>query len=1034
MSRLKKYWPSHEEVNRCIKREAETASDAVLLAVHQNTPLVFRNAGSDIEFERDENQLLESFLTKDLPSGNLLLAVTGKSGVGKSHIIRWLAAQLGRDPRAENMHVIRVPKSANLKAVVEAILEPLAGNEKYVETRKELHKAVSSVKPEEGAIRFSAELHVALNKKAETLKQTIQADLKAPNVRNLKFRLDHAIRLPNYFNDSALKIHFEQDVLPKIVERAILGRHEESDEEEKLPQFSVEDLRLHKNVDLGAAAAEVRKYFQTVLNREGGNGFELAVEVLNEVVDEAIRGVFRLDQALGGKTIEEVILDIREILLAEGKELVLLIEDFAGLSGIQEVLLSVCIQEAVRDGKTVRSPMRTAIAVTDGFLTNRDTILTRAKGEWIVQSALADDEDILARTVSLVGAYLNAARWGEEALKIKYNASLDNSSAGLTDWIETYKYEDETPEEADLREAFGTSREGIPLFPFNEKSIDFLAEAYLQEGSKLIYNPRKVIDNILRETLKFREEYLGGAFPSADLLGPQPKADIANWIHRTSVTSDDQKRLAKLIVLWGGNPNERTQLGSLPPMLFKCFNLPPPESLGIEPKKGDPKPAPKSPKPSMENPLTQIDDKFEADWDPRLEDWFGGSRLRQQYANKLRGAISSVLNRAVDWTALCMKPVEIKRIQISLPNAQGQEQLRAENALVFASDTEDPDGSHRRTALAFLRFEENREEWGYAKSDEDTILIANAVDRMLPAFIEQTAKKIQSDIRDLTEALARQGTLLGIAPKRVTTRSAIGEAIFSNAPEYAAISLEPGSPEYNWTEVCRAASEQRKGLQDLLRSKIAAFQGTTGSTAYAIDVSRLEIGSSDTFHQNSILNVDQKAHLSDLRTNRLKSRSNQLVKKLQIFQANVQSLFGIELDKDEVSASLKDLVRSAEEGKVWPGTEFKKKSLIEQIESFRSSAIGELMNHISELQGAANSTDSEEMFHTLGKIDLSLVAKTESFLGAITNFGNSVEAEVVQQETNFSGSDLGDSIVGIQNQLDSLERTFTELNAIEGTS
>ena len=107
MTMLDAYWPSYVEINNCIKAEAETASDAVLLAVHQPTPLSKREAGTLVETPVTEHDLLEAFLTEDLPEGTLLLPITGVSGAGKSHMVRWLAAQLERDKRGHRMHVIR---------------------------------------------------------------------------------------------------------------------------------------------------------------------------------------------------------------------------------------------------------------------------------------------------------------------------------------------------------------------------------------------------------------------------------------------------------------------------------------------------------------------------------------------------------------------------------------------------------------------------------------------------------------------------------------------------------------------------------------------------------------------------------------------------------------------------------------------------------------------------------------------------------------------------------------------------------------
>jgi hypothetical protein len=159
---LSRYWPTRTEVNRCIKAEAESASDAVLLAVHQPMLLLRRDEGSGLQSQFSEHEFLEAFLSEDLPQGTLLMPITGPSGSGKSHLIRWLAAQLGRDSRARRMHVIRVPKSASLRDVVERVLEPLAGDARFSDVRESLDRAIAKVTPFEAAVRFSGALEIAL--------------------------------------------------------------------------------------------------------------------------------------------------------------------------------------------------------------------------------------------------------------------------------------------------------------------------------------------------------------------------------------------------------------------------------------------------------------------------------------------------------------------------------------------------------------------------------------------------------------------------------------------------------------------------------------------------------------------------------------------------------------------------------------------------------------------------------------------------------------------------------------------------------
>ena len=70
----------------------------------------------------------------------------------------------------------------------------------------------------------------------------------------------------------------------------------------------------------------------------------VAVDVLNgKVVDQAVRQLFQLHEAIGGMTLQDVILEIRRLLLVDGRELVILVEDFKALTGIQQTLLHILI-------------------------------------------------------------------------------------------------------------------------------------------------------------------------------------------------------------------------------------------------------------------------------------------------------------------------------------------------------------------------------------------------------------------------------------------------------------------------------------------------------------------------------------------------------------------------------------------------------------------------------------------------------------------------------------------------------------------
>jgi hypothetical protein len=311
---LLNYWPTSKEINHCINNEAEGAHDAVLLAVHQPTPLSYRIISSDRKFETSEEDLFNYLISEDVPSGAHLVPITGASGVGKSHMVRVLAARLQSINGKGRYVIIRIPKSASLRNVVELILAELPGDE-YAEVRDSFTKAVEEVNLESAVISFQSQLNIALIELAKGLRTQVKSD---PANAGLKAQCGHALELPNFMADPILVEHFRTHVFPRIVKRAISGQHQ-LEHDELVQDFHVDDFVLPDSIDITHAALPTKRYYQTNLQIRDGRA--IAVRLLNEsnVIDQSIKQLFNLHHALGGMTLQDVIQQIRHMLLAQNR-------------------------------------------------------------------------------------------------------------------------------------------------------------------------------------------------------------------------------------------------------------------------------------------------------------------------------------------------------------------------------------------------------------------------------------------------------------------------------------------------------------------------------------------------------------------------------------------------------------------------------------------------------------------------------------------------------------------------------------------
>jgi hypothetical protein len=1035
MTVLQDYWPIRDEVNRCMTAEAEVDSDAVLLAVHQPMDLVIREAHG-AERPAEERNLLDALLTEDIPEGTVLVAITGASGAGKSHVIRWLAAQLKRDPRAERMHVIRIPKTASLRSVVESILEPLQGDPAYRQCFADLQRAVTKVTPDQGGVLLAAGLELALREDARQNRALLMADPQRQDARALRARIDHAQRLPGFFNDAALGEHFKFAVFSRVVQRAISGQS--GDDQGHLPQFEASDLEVPEHVDLSTAANQVQTYYQTILNRTDGTGRQQAAEILNGVLDEAIGNVFRLNEALGGITLEDVILHIRELLLVDDRQLVLLIEDFAALSGIQEVLLSVCIQESVYQGEQVRSPMRTALAVTDGYLAGRETILTRAKREWVVRSNLGSDEQVISRCVDLVGRYLNAARFGAGNLAAQFEETSERSVAELTDWVEIYQANLRQPEDEDILEAFGQSESGVPLFPFNVPAIHSFANGCLRTGDSLLHNPRRVINFVLRDLLLRRDEFCNGRFP----VYPEGRvrAEVAGWLSERDLDGTTRQRLESVLVHWGGNPATMTEVSRMPAGIFRAFALPTPVELGLEqappavvtrthvasiPERVVP------PEPKTLLPELRV-------WESRFEAWAMGTPLQHNEANVLRQEVAKHLASAVDWNALCISPQAVTAAMIEIPTARGNKDTPPR--IELAKDSSDPDGTLRRALLALVRYREFGPA-AYEGIHDDTARIANLVDHLLPQYINAIERSVAEEVSFLTDTLLQQGRVLGVTPKRVASPSRVAALVLSSVHDRLEASPDASEAVRQWCDLLRQTVDFRVQLQEYLRARLGCFQGK-GGEAYAIDVVRLR--SMDTDAEGSpetpkSMLQDQRwakqqelhEHIKQLGSRRLTARSRDLVAELTAIASDATAMLGEQFVESEVTVVLHKLMEASESAMAWPTANAPTRSQLRAlVDAFDGPLVRDLLRDVKPLRTAGSRPEFTVVLECLSAVDFGVARDLSTFTKHVESFVVGLERSL--RETG-SNADPETEAIELMNALNQMQQEMSKLSTRETT-
>jgi hypothetical protein len=934
---LNDFWPPVDEdhTTMCLPTEAETASDQVFLAVHQPMRLTRElfNVQNAKQETQTEQQVLDALLVEEPPSGTLVLPIIGDSGVGKSHMIRWLDAHLRLRSDAQKRHIVRIPKSSSLRGVLELILDDdtkLTGKN-YDAIRAKLNSASMPPSRAEAMYLLQGKLLFALEQAGKQAQLRLLEQKSRPDDRP---RAAHCSPqcLMALLQDTTIQSHFKAHegesetwgVLTRIADRCLHGsrRHDAG----PLNQFLPSDFTFLSNVQVAALADDMRKYLP-ILNTP--TGLQQAIGFLNEIVDQALAGLVDL----GGFSLTDIFIDIRKALLADKLELVLLVEDFAVLAGIQGPLLDAMIREAIRDGKRELCTMRTALAVTEGKLP--ETVKTRAQAMWKIDSQpFTSEEEAMDTFENFVGGYLNAARWGAAKLRQIFDQrSVDQSS--LSDWVpnyyETYRQELSEQDNEKLRAFDFSPREGHPLFPLNHGSVRQLARKYLRVDESYKFDPRVLINRLVRDTvINHRALWENGMFPPGDFNGFTMNAldvEVSSCL-RTRVTPHEHNRVAALVHYWGDDPRSLGFAARLDRRIYDAFGLKPVDwQVAHEPKvkaipHGGELPPPPPPPPPPSDPL--------GPWREILDAWRQTQRLRQNNANALRGYLADALNSWLDADSLLLKKISIGNESIYIPNTDQGLQV-AEKAIAIAATDEDlKDDSKSDQFFAamrsIVRYHTTRS-WDYEGGERDAARYAALIGRMAKQaelyFATRGSGLPAEAVKPLAQALMIGARLLNLE----------GASINENTDNLVAM-LEPGPANNNdamalddkWSSARCKAIRARGELRTALLEQVAARQG--GGGEQAVDAARLLEAISE-LHKNSWqlpkdLDLDlfkslpqaSKEHLRELR-DRLPSLVASRQSEVKAWRTKVVDALGEDVDLVTIVKTIRDTIKGAQDAGVF---------------------------------------------------------------------------------------------------------------------
>ncbi len=606
-----------------INTEAEAVAPAVFKAVHTASELkVAGPIGTQFQDLRPENytsvtqeELLAEFLQPD--AAYRRMAVFGRSGSGKSHLIHWLKLQL---PSTPERLVVVVPKAGtSLKAILEMLVRELP-TEKQTPFREALSRTGESVATRRGQKeRLLNEIAYALGELSPA------ADAQDTDLERELIKV-----LPYLFQDIHFRekhFHQEGNIVAELVDHVFAAPSAYRPAEQRR-NFTLEDLPVDP-LDFKESAAQAQNALRFLYAI--AEAPQIAVRLVNECLDTAIGRTL----SFTGDRLVGLMDDLRRHLLDEGRELVLLIEDFARVQGLDRALLQAMIVQGDESNRLCK--LRWAIGVTTGFFEQVvDTVYTRLTHFVNMDRSAgrrSTEKMDAASLAEFAGPYLNAARVG--ALRLAQwesdgiSVAAPNACAGCSEMEFCHP-------------TFGVTSRGYGLYPFTPRALWLMANR-ADDQVEDAFNPRTLQSAVLLPVLSDGAPALAtGQFPPKSLLdklGGNRSLDAAARQELRRLVGGEDGRIGALLELWDGSGH----LVNLPAPLREAFGAP-----TIPDAEAAPGVEVGEPKVSNDRPVfvPAVDQRSREE--KELEPWAKGGTL-DKATDKLRPLLFEAIADSIDW-------------------------------------------------------------------------------------------------------------------------------------------------------------------------------------------------------------------------------------------------------------------------------------------------------------------------------------------------------------------------------------------------
>ncbi|MCY6493403.1 protein DpdH [Leptolyngbya sp. GGD] len=1008
-------------IRRVMDVEATHPEDHLFLATHHPAKM-YRQSLSETQsrISYDEESFLADFLgTPDFA----FVPVLGTSGTGKSHLIRWLYTRIKSIKNPVQCRVLLIPKvGTNLRDIIEKILEGLDGSE-FDSYRSRLKQATSSLTEGEVREQLLANLAIAVGLSG---KQNVAAltEIEYEIARGLP----DLLRDPFFIEEFWLK---SGGIIDRLVVH-ILGNQGTVEDVEERRGFSIEDLPEGAR-HISKASEKAREFYTTLTNDFIPR--EKVVEWLNKHLDEAIAKVLNLGQ----EDLQRLMLDVRRALAKRNIELILLIEDFAKLQGIdREVLEAVLARPQQGAGEPRLCAMRTALACTTGYFQGLiDTVRTRVEFSVNLDVETVGEQSLVTQldVQQLAARYLNAVRLQDQEIR-DWMQDADEKTRQPHNPVpiacESCEYQTE------CHAGFGEV-DSIGLYPFNAIAIERMRDRV----NRGVFNPRILIKEVLRHVLEYhRSDIEKGQFPSRLLLdqfsGYVLDPMILNEI-KSRDTLEDADRRETLLKLW----TDSKQLCDLPTPVHTAFDLPP---LGVQVQRNSSPTAATVVRERTASfsstffvPLSPSDQQSEdipislAERLQAIDQWSNGEQLDSKApADDLRSLIFAAIDARIDWNSeLLLRNHFMDRIfksrNINFKRSATYSRIKDVELLLPLKE----DFGDTAIALKAILLYKHYQHWKFPNGASYFRIYAKCLEEwshfVLQEFTRCTTRSGSpgDPIPATVELLAIAGRMAGRRTDSIEDRV---NAVFTDLEK-----VEVDSRASSWQKLFNALKKNQPKLEEILKARLACTKGNA-SQLQMVDAAQLvaplsavakdwqpktdvsDISSDPPF--NAILNARTNVDL--LLEQAIREERD---RQLEIYQTVLDEL-GDDFSQKEVVEALTQAISKVKSAGISGSTSADLEAAIQDFKNAR------LAGYLSSMRSIQGEQDNGRLLQQLSTLSQRPIGVLSNFLkhsrNAINRMNESAQKNIDDLKTS-GGNELETSYTGIEKSLVELQDLAKEI-------